>query len=53
MISKLDDITLKIIAIRKLDGHTVQEISTELGTSTRTIDRKLELIRAIWEEAAR
>ncbi len=52
LIDKLNDATLKTIAIRKLEGYTVQEISTELETSTRTIDRKLKLIRAIWEEAA-
>lgn len=50
LIKKLDNSTLRAIAIRKLEGYSVQEISTELGRSTRTIDRKLKLIRAIWEE---
>jgi DNA-directed RNA polymerase specialized sigma24 family protein len=52
LINKLGDSTLKTIAIRKLEGYTVQEISIELETSTRTIDRKLKLIRALWEEDA-
>jgi DNA-directed RNA polymerase specialized sigma24 family protein len=52
LFNKLDDPTLKTIALRKLKGHTVEEIGAELGTSTRTIDRKLRLIRAIWEETA-
>jgi DNA-directed RNA polymerase specialized sigma24 family protein len=52
LINKLGDSALKTIAIRKLEGYTVQEISIELETSTRTIDRKLKLIRALWEEAA-
>lgn len=52
LMKKLPDSTLKTIVIRKLEGYTVQEISTELDTSTRTIDRKLKLIRAIWEECA-
>jgi DNA-directed RNA polymerase specialized sigma24 family protein len=44
--------TLKTIAMRKLKWHNVEEIGAALGTSTRTIDRTLRLIRAIWEEAA-
>jgi hypothetical protein len=38
--------------MRKLKGHNGEEIGGALGTSTRTIDRTLWLIRAIWEEAA-
>ena len=52
LMNKLEDSTLKTIAIRKLEGYTVQEISSELDISTRTIDRKLKLIRALWEECA-
>jgi len=52
LIARLSDQTLKTIALRKLKGDTVEEIGASLGTSTRTIDRKLRLIRAIWEEAA-
>ena len=50
LIDRLEDPTLKIIALRKLKGHTAEEIATALGISTRTIDRKLRLIRAVWEE---
>ena len=52
LINKLQDSTLKTIALRKLNGHTAEEIGADLGTSTRTIDRKLRVIRAIWREAA-
>jgi DNA-directed RNA polymerase specialized sigma24 family protein len=52
LIARLSDQTLKTIALRKLKGDTVEEIGAFLGTSTRTIDRKLRLIRAIWEESA-
>ena len=41
---------LRSIAVRKLEGYSAQEIATELGASTRTVERKLRLIRAIWEE---
>jgi ECF sigma factor len=46
------DPTLNPIAIRKRKGDTGAEIGAFLGTSTRTIDRKLRLIRAIWKEPA-
>ena len=49
--SKLLDPTLNAIAVRKLKRHNVEEIGGALGTSTKTIDRKLRVIRAIWEEA--
>jgi DNA-directed RNA polymerase specialized sigma24 family protein len=49
-LSKLTDATLKSIAVRKLEGYGAQEIAMELGASTRTVERKLRLIRAIWEE---
>jgi DNA-directed RNA polymerase specialized sigma24 family protein len=52
LIARLADQTLRTIALRKLKGDTVEEVAASLGTSTRTIDRKLRLIRAIWEEAA-
>jgi DNA-directed RNA polymerase specialized sigma24 family protein len=50
LLAKLEDPTLRTIALRKLEGHTSEEIATEFGTSTRTIDRKLYLIRMIWQE---
>jgi DNA-directed RNA polymerase specialized sigma24 family protein len=52
LFARLADQTLRTIALRKLKGDTVEEVAASLGTSTRTIDRKLRLIRAIWEEAA-
>ena len=48
----LKDATLKRIAVSKLEGYGIQEIAAELGASTRTVERKLRLIRAIWEEGA-
>jgi DNA-directed RNA polymerase specialized sigma24 family protein len=52
LLNKLDDATLRSVALRKLEGHTSEEIAAELGTSKRTIDRKLNLIREIWREEA-
>ena len=50
LLARLDDDTLRTVAIRKLEGHTSEEIAAELETSKRTIDRKLQLIRLIWQE---
>lgn len=50
LLAKLTNPTLRSIALRKLEGHTTEEIAAGLGISTRTVDRKLQLIRAVWEE---
>jgi DNA-directed RNA polymerase specialized sigma24 family protein len=49
-LGQLKDPTLRCVAVRKLEGCGVPEIAAELGASTRTVERKLRLIRAIWEE---
>jgi DNA-directed RNA polymerase specialized sigma24 family protein len=50
LLARLDDPTLRSVALMKLEGHTTEEIAAALGTSTRTVDRKLHLIRMIWQE---
>lgn len=50
LLGRLRDPTLRTVALRKLEGHTIEEIAAELGTSVRTVDRKLHLIRLSWEE---
>jgi DNA-directed RNA polymerase specialized sigma24 family protein len=50
LFDRLDEPILKTIALRKLHGYTNEEIAHELGVTSRTIDRKLRLIRAVWEE---
>jgi DNA-directed RNA polymerase specialized sigma24 family protein len=52
LFARLDDPTLKTIAGRRLEGYSSEEIAAELGTSARTVDRKLGLIRAIWQDEA-
>jgi DNA-directed RNA polymerase specialized sigma24 family protein len=48
LIDKLQNPSLKAIALRTLEGHSAEEIAGELGTSPRTVHRKLQLIRALW-----
>jgi RNA polymerase sigma factor (sigma-70 family) len=44
----LPDDTMRNIAELKLQGSTTHEIATQLGISPRTLERRLQTIRAIW-----
>jgi RNA polymerase sigma factor (sigma-70 family) len=48
LLSLLRDDRLRQIAGSRLEGYTIQEIATKLGVSTRSIERKLRLIRNRW-----
>ncbi len=48
LMKQLPDDRLRLIAHRKLEGHTNDEIAQELGVVERTIERKLSLIRCTW-----
>jgi DNA-directed RNA polymerase specialized sigma24 family protein len=48
LLGSLADSTLQSIATRKMEGHTNEEIAVQLGCTTRTVERKLERIRALW-----
>jgi DNA-directed RNA polymerase specialized sigma24 family protein len=52
LFSRLDDVLLRVIAFQKLQGLTPEEIAGSLDVSRRTVDRKLRLIRAMWEEGS-
>jgi DNA-directed RNA polymerase specialized sigma24 family protein len=43
---------LRETALHKLEGMTNQEIAAKLGCACRTVDRKLRLIRRLWEGQA-
>jgi DNA-directed RNA polymerase specialized sigma24 family protein len=49
-LAKLQDPSLRSIALRRLEGQTTPEIAAATKVSTKTIERKLRLIRAIWSE---
>lgn len=40
---------LKEIAALRLAGHTVPEIARQLDTAVRTVERRLEWIKEIWQ----
>lgn len=50
LVCKCEDASLKVIASRKLEGFTNEEIAKELGVSTRTVIRKLKRIQKEWQE---
>ena len=52
LLDVLNDDTLRLVARRKLQKCTNSEIASELGIVQRNVERKLELIRAIWSSEA-
>ena len=47
LLALLDD-ELREIALLKLEGYSHDEIAQQIGRSTRTVDRRLGLIREKW-----
>ena len=45
----LDDDCLRLIAQWKLEGHRNEEIADRLGLACRSVERKLQRIRQVWE----
>lgn len=39
---------LRSVAVSRIEGYTVPEIAEDLSISTRTVERKLQLIRKAW-----
>lgn len=39
------------VALLKLEGCTNQEVAQKLGCGLRTVERRLELIRRVWDQA--
>ena len=52
LLDGLGDAGLQSIAVWKMEGLSNQEIAGQLGRSERTVERKLGLIRKIWEGMA-
>jgi RNA polymerase sigma factor (sigma-70 family) len=50
LLGLLRDDRLRQIAIFRIEGFTVPEIAADLGVSTRSIERKLQLIRGAWSK---
>ena len=48
MLEQLPEAPLRQVALWRLEGYSVEEIADKLGCVRRTVERKLERIRAIW-----
>lgn len=48
----LPDDSLRQVALGKMEGLTNQEIATRLNCAPRTVERKLGVIRALWQSDA-
>jgi DNA-directed RNA polymerase specialized sigma24 family protein len=48
LLAVLDDDTLRHIALRKMEGFTNEEIAEQLGVTCRSVERKLQRVRARW-----
>ena len=53
LLGALGDDGLRLLAVRKMEGHTNEEIAALLNCSLATVERRLRLIRKEWEDAAR
>lgn len=51
LLEQLDDSTLQEVALAKMEGYRNDEIAERLGVRTRTVERKLRIIREIWSTA--
>jgi DNA-directed RNA polymerase specialized sigma24 family protein len=49
LLERLGDGTLRQVALLKMEGYTIDDISERLELGKRTVERKLGLIRAIWK----
>jgi DNA-directed RNA polymerase specialized sigma24 family protein len=49
---QLADEQLRTIALLKLENYSEKEIAAKVGCAVRTVRRRVQLIRALWEEEA-
>jgi RNA polymerase sigma factor (sigma-70 family) len=50
LLGRLGDDTLRSVALRKMEGHSNDEIAAQLGCAPRTVARKLHRIRTLWSQ---
>src|SRR5262249_14162946 len=52
LLDSLGDVTLRTMAILKMQGFTIDEIAAQTGCTKRAVQRRLEIIRRTWREQA-
>ena len=50
LLDRLGDAGLREVALMKMEGHTNEEIAAQLNCGLRSVERKLRLIRGVWEQ---
>jgi DNA-directed RNA polymerase specialized sigma24 family protein len=50
LLDRLNDPTLRQVALWKMEGYTSKEIGAKLGRVPRTVERKLSVIRGLWSQ---
>jgi DNA-directed RNA polymerase specialized sigma24 family protein len=50
LLRMLHDPELEAVALARMEGYSVEEIADQLGYAPRSIKRKLQLIRGLWEK---
>src|SRR5262249_32214990 len=50
LLAHLADPALQEVALAKMEGHTNAEVAAKLGCGLRSVERKLRLIRSLWEQ---
>ena len=49
LLAALGDPDLRRVALLRMDGYSVEEVAGRVGCAPRSVKRKLQLIRSIWE----
>jgi DNA-directed RNA polymerase specialized sigma24 family protein len=52
LLGLLPDESFRLLAVRKMEGYTNEELAALLGCSLATVERRLKLIRKEWHAAA-
>jgi DNA-directed RNA polymerase specialized sigma24 family protein len=52
LLGLLSDAALEQVAVAKMEGYSNAEIAQRLGCAPRSVGRKLQVIRTLWEEEA-
>lgn len=53
LLARLGDAELRTLAVWKMEGYSNEEIADRLGCVPRTVERRLRVIRSLWEGADR
>jgi DNA-directed RNA polymerase specialized sigma24 family protein len=50
LLDRLGDEELRAVAVAKMEGYTNEEIARQQGCVVRTVERRLRIIRGLWQE---